>query len=185
MKILLIDNHSKHKNELLALLSNHAEVATQEELMIPGLDEYGLIVLSGGFHVPGVLHNPEAYSKEIELVRTTKTPILGICLGSEIIVTALGGSLQEIGEHKGEVVIKVIDESLKKVLGKDNLLVYESHRVAVKDLPDTMIACAYSEHACEIIKHATRPIIGIQFHPEVDLHKGFMSWVINSFKDNM
>ena len=44
--------------------------------------------------------------------------------------------------------------------------VYESHRWAVRHVKDPLRAIALSEHAVEMLEHTTRPIVGLQFHPE-------------------
>ena len=117
MKILLIDNHSKHREELIGILGESATVETQEQLSDSDTDSYDLVVLSGGSNIPSLFYNPEAYVKEISLVRNTKTAILGICLGSEIITKALGGTLQDLGSiHRGNISITVTDEDLKNDL---------------------------------------------------------------------
>ena len=179
MNILLIDNHSKHREELIELLGKNAVVETQEQLGNFDTDLYDLIVLSGGSNTPSVLYNPEAYSKEISLVQNTQTPVLGICLGSEIITKSFGGSLKDLGGvHRGDVALTVVDTSLENCIGGKLLQVYEAHQVGIQDMPNDFLICAYSKHGTEIIKHKTKPIIGLQFHPEVEPHKQLMKWVL-------
>lgn len=48
-----------------------------------------------------------------------------------------------------------------------NFEVYESHRWVVKELPSILIPLATSRDGVEVFKHATKPIYGFQFHPEM------------------
>ena len=181
MKILLIDNHSKHRDELIDLLGNCATVETQEELFGSDTNAYDLVVLSGGSNTPSVLYSPEAYSKEMSLVLDTDTPVLGICLGSEIITKAFGGTLVDLGTvHRGDVSITIVDEGLKDRAAQSTMQVFEAHKVGVKDLPDGFVVCAYSDHGPEILRHRTRPVMGIQFHPEVRPNRELIGWVLDS-----
>jgi GMP synthase-like glutamine amidotransferase len=58
--------------------------------------------------------------------------------------------------------------------------VFEGHQWGVKTLPSNMISCGFSDHGPEIIKHLIRPIIGIQFHPEVTQNQKIFDWIIES-----
>ena len=183
MKILLVDNHSKHRDELISILGKNATIETQEQLTDIDTNVFDLIVLSGGSNVPSVLYNPEKYTAEINLIQNTSSAVLGICLGSEIITEAFGGKLQDLKElHRGEILIEITNKNLKKNIKKNPLSVYEAHEVGVKTIPRDFEICAQSSHGPEIIKHKTKPIIGIQFHPEVEQNKLLWNWIFENLK---
>lgn len=183
MKILLVDNHSKHKDEILSLFNDDVIVETQEQ--IGALDDllYDLIILSGGSNTPSVLYNPDSYEKEYLLIKNTSTPILGICLGNEIITKSFGGTLQDFGKiNRGEVSVEIIDKNLKEIVKENPFQVYEAHEVGIKEMPNDFLICAHSKHGPEIIKHKTKPIIGIQFHPEVEANKLLWKWIFENLR---
>lgn len=96
-------------------------------------------------------------------------PVLGICLGHQIIAEHFGGKV-EVGSKAeyAEVEIRVLEkDDLFKGLD-DRLTVWESHKDEVVKLPDDFI-CLASSSICEIeaMKHGTRAVYGVQFHPEV------------------
>ena len=184
MKTLIIDNHTKYRAELRNSLPGSIEVIRREDVspMIT-LDNYDLLVLSGGHGVSSVSHHPIEYAFEMQFVREAKIPILGICLGSEIITYALGGELKSLDHlHQGGVEITITDEPLLEKLGKNVITVYEYHQWGTSVLPPNTIACAHSDHGPEIIKHADKPIIAIQFHPEVSQIPQLFDWVLENFK---
>ena len=88
MKTLIINNHTKHIDELRNLFIG-ADIIDKIDLVNHGtsdFENYDLIVLSGGSgNIPSVFHNPEEYQFEIDLVKYSSVPIVGICLGAEII----------------------------------------------------------------------------------------------------
>lgn len=178
MRTLIIDNHTKHLKELCDLFPN-SEIITKENFN-ENFDiwSFQLIILSGGSDVPTVFRHPEEYSKEINLIRNSHIPILGICLGNEIIVEAFGGSLQDLPEeHRGTTELKISDKGLKKEVGSTTIKIKESHKIGVLKLPKEIVSCASSGHGIEITKHKTRPIVGLGFHPEMLPNKGLLTWL--------
>ena len=168
MKTLIINNHSNYIKELVSLFSDVVIIDKQTLTKDFNITNYDLIVLSGGSNVPTVLRHPEEYIYEISIIKESKIPVLGICLGAEIICEAYGGKLQELTEeHRGVITLQITNLDLEKALGVSNLEVTEGHHIGIQGIPQDFISCAHSEHGIEIIKHKDKPIIGFQFHPEV------------------
>ncbi len=181
MKTLIIDNHTRYIKELCSFFEDYT-VCDKNDLEKVDFKIFDLVVISGGSDVPTVLRHPDIYASEIEIVRKLNTPIVGICLGAEIIAQAFGGTLEDLSPvHSGLVNMKVFDESLKEVAGGDTLTALEGHRVGIKDIPEDFVICAKSEHSPEIIRHKNRPIIALQFHPESsDNSQMIFSWIFKS-----
>lgn len=182
MKILIIDNHTKYLKELSKSFRATVDIVKKEDFKnSDDLNKYDLLIFSGGHDVPTIAHHPEIYKEELSCISTTTIPILGICLGAEIITYALGGKLKKLDRvYQGGTKIYISDESLSGLLKQNEIEVYECHQWGVDTLPPSMISCAYSDHGPEIIKHSGKPIIGIQFHPEVTQRKEFFSWILQT-----
>ncbi|MCD5425729.1 MAG: GMP synthase subunit A [Methanosarcinaceae archaeon] len=119
-----------------------------------------------------------------EYVREIKVPILGICLGHQLIAKTYGGEIGK-GNHGGyaSVNVKVIEENdILKGIGPD-ISVWSSHADEVLRLPNDFIQLARSD-ICEIeaMKHKNRPLYGVQWHPEVVQTKSGESLFMNFFK---
>ena len=181
MKTLLINNHTKHLDELASLFPE-CEIIQKEDLRDDiNINEYDLLVISGGSDTPSAYWHPEAYKIEVALIREATIPVLGICLGSEIVTQAYSGKLKELSKkHKGNIEIDIQDESLKQKLSSPIIDVYEAHEVCTETLPEHFIVCATSEHGIEIMKHESKPVIGIQFHPEVGKNAELFEWVFET-----
>jgi GMP synthase (glutamine-hydrolysing) len=104
-----------------------------------------------------------------DYVRKIDLPILGICLGHQAIALAYGGHVHA-GEKGGyaEVEIEVLEEDdILRGLGPKTT-VWASHADEVAIIPESFIHLARSD-ICEIeaIRHPTKPLYGVQWHPEV------------------
>ena len=167
MNILIIDNKSKHIIKLKKLLINH-KVTTflYNEINLKLIDNFDLIILSGGSHF-SVLGHEQEYKKEIEIIKNVNKPIIGICLGFQLIAYVFGAKLYKINKKiKGISPIKVIsDHYIFNNL--PNFKVYESHRWLIKKIPKNFIELARSKDGIEVFKHRYKNIYGFQFHPEV------------------
>lgn len=163
MNILIIDNNSKHILNLVDLLAGHnLDIISREDIPNIILDKYHLIILSGGSHVPTVIDKNE-YKEEINLCKHSKKPIIGICLGCEIIATAFDCTMKKLPcKQKGLLKVKFQDKEFT---------VYEAHRYAVDKISSEISVLGSSDSAPEIIKHKNKPIFGLQFHPEMFVDK--------------
>jgi len=135
------------------------------------------------------------------LVFEKKTPILGICLGSQLMTQ----SSDEFGLHQGlgwinarVTLIKkkvdinlphigwndtkiVKDHFLLKDIKNDSLFYYvHSHKILSKDPSIILAECNYGESFISIF--AKDNIFGTQFHPEKSQKSGLL--LIKNFLDN-
>lgn len=85
-------------------------------------------------------------------------PILGICYGHQVIARDFGGSYGE-SFHS-------IQGALVKLSGSGQR-VWMNHNDEVKGVPPEFCIIASTEH-CRIaaMRHKSKPIYGVQFHPE-------------------
>lgn len=166
-KILVIDNGTKHLSELTKCLAGYSyDVIQFGEIRSENESDYDLIILTGGSSY-SIVHHEYLYSNELDLIKNSMIPVIGICLGCELIAFAFGAGLTYLetpaeGFHYIDIIAKY-----RSLLNTSRLQVYESHRWAIKTLPDSLEALAISEDGVEILKHKTEPVYGFQFHPEI------------------
>jgi len=167
MKLLVVDNGTSFLQPLLKLLDEHEiSVIAREALPEKAAASYGAIILSGGHSLTVADHDRE-YANELDIIKNGSRPIIGVCLGFELIAYAFGATLHRLGEkEKGFVKIKVIHPH-PILAGLSELEVYESHRWVIKDVKRPLVELAASHDGCEIVMHETKPIFGFQFHPEM------------------
>ncbi len=164
MRILLIDNETKYLKNIKASLRHHNIRVVKYTNIPKDASTFDAIILSGGYRFS--IHNHEKdYSKELKLIRTAKKPILGICLGFELICKAHDEKLEKLRvKETGIIKLKMLRND-KIFYGVNTLKVFENHRWRVKKTKN-LIALASSKDGIEIVRYRSRTVYGVQFHPE-------------------
>ncbi len=166
-KVLLVDNGSSYiakLSDLLRSLQLQVTVIDYPALKVPDVLPVDLVVLSGG-HMQTIAGHIDYYKKEIDLIREISIPLIGVCLGFELIAVSYGATLSELPVlEKGVRHIHFI-ESIAPTL--QDIQVYENHRYAVKNVSEPLQALATSDIGIEVVRHKESPVYAMQFHPEV------------------
>lgn len=138
------------------------------------------IILSGGRGNP---YEPLNLTSNFVALINFNVPILGICLGHEIIAVSYRGRIKKLPEYHGKKEIVTItkpDDPIFEGLGKTDISLVKRHAYHVSELPSSFESLAFSETCSnEIIKHESKPIYGFQSHPEVSGDDGML--MINNF----
>ncbi|HYE22070.1 MAG TPA: gamma-glutamyl-gamma-aminobutyrate hydrolase family protein [Verrucomicrobiae bacterium] len=171
MNILLVDNGTAYINELKDWFTPElVTVRNFNELTDEDSETYNFIVLSGG-HRLNVNDHEKEYAKELKIIRESSKPMLGICLGFELIAFGFGSKLSKLDKIKKGLMEIQITGNDRITDGIRSLTVFESHRWAIKELGSDLIPLAKSKDCIEIIKHKEKKIYGFQFHPEIIVSK--------------
>lgn len=150
--------------ELVA--GHHVEVNSFGEADFGRIGGFDLIILSGGHTLP-VIGNEDKFEKEIELIQNADIPILGICLGFELIAHAFGSTLRGL-KNKEEGIVEIYPTMASPLFdGVESFQVYEKHRWVVDMIADELVELARSEDGIEMVRHNSATIYGFQFHPEM------------------
>jgi len=169
--ILLIDNYDsfvfnlaryfERLGQATLVVRNDAIDVADIERMSPAA-----IVLS-----PGPCTPLEA-GCSLEVVRAfvEKVPILGVCLGHQAIAAALGGRIVRAPEPVHGRVSAIRHNAQGVFQGLANPLAgcrYHSLVVEESSLPECLAATAWTADGVVMaLEHRTRPVVGLQFHPE-------------------
>lgn len=169
--ILVIDNYDSFTWNLVHYLEEigartqvirNDELTTQEAL---ALKPDG-IVLSPGPCTP----NEAGICVEIVREAASDLPILGVCLGHQSIGAAEGSDIVTAQEIRHGKISRIRHENGPLFAGlPETYDVVRYHSLAIEpgDLPDTLIADAFTaDGEIMAVHHKTRPVFGVQFHPE-------------------
>jgi len=172
--ILMIDNYDSFTYNLVQYLRQLGEeviVRRNDSISIDDIQEIepGLIVISPGPGTP----DKAGISMEIVAEFQGRMPILGICLGQQVIASVFGGKIKKaIRPVHGKVhavnhVGKGVFAGLPNLL---NVTRYHSLLVDKETLPDCLEITAWTDEG-EImgLLHKQYLIEGLQFHPEAFL----------------
>jgi len=169
MKIYVIDNGGQW---------THREWRTLRDLgidtqIVPNttpldkIQDATALVLSGGAPRIGYHHQLGNCSQYLE---KAYIPVLGICAGHQFMASYFGGEVapSRIPEF-GKVTLTVDRENDLCWNIPQKSIVWVSHNDEVTRLPPTFLNLASSQNCkTQAMKHETRPLYGLQFHPEVE-----------------
>ena len=171
MKILLIDNYDSFTYNLYHYISKfnkNVDVIRNDKINGETIlkKKYDKLVISPG---PG---NPNQAGNCLKIVEEvyTKVPILGVCLGHQIIGQAFGGKIINAKNlmHGKISKIKHINKGLFKNI-KNNFEATRYHSLVVdrKKLTKNLLVTAETKNKTIMgLMHKNYNIHGFQFHPE-------------------
>jgi anthranilate synthase component 2 len=122
-----------------------------------------LIVISPG---PG---RPESAGCCVELIRLARgrIPMLGVCLGHQAMVAALGGTVAGAGEIVHGKASKIEHDGEGVFAGlPDPLTVGRYHSLVGTTIPDGLQVRARCGELVMAVSNNEERLIGLQFHPE-------------------
>lgn len=169
--ILLIDNYDSFVHNLaryFTRLGQETRVVRNDALDADAIQQLRpqAIVLS-----PGPC-GPDQAGCSLEVVRQfwQTIPILGVCLGHQAIAAAFGGHVIRARQPWHGRSSEITHDGLGIFAGLPNpLTVGRYHSLAIDAAslpPELRVTARTGEGEVMALAHATRPVIGVQFHPE-------------------
>jgi anthranilate synthase component 2 len=170
-QILVIDNYDSFTWNLVHYLEeigartnvirNDEKSATEALALKPDG-----IVLSPGPCTP----NEAGICVEVVQNAPDDLPILGVCLGHQSIGAAEGGEIITAQEIRHGKISQIRHENGPLFEGLPetfDVVRYHSLSIRPEDLPGTLIADAFTaDGEIMAVRHTSRPVYGVQFHPE-------------------
>jgi anthranilate synthase/aminodeoxychorismate synthase-like glutamine amidotransferase len=170
MRVLVIDNYDSFTYNLVHVLAaegNPVEVIRNDEMAaseVAAAGAAGLVISPGPC-------GPADAGICVEVVRALggRIPVLGVCLGHEVIATAYGATIEEVAPVHGQASVIVHDGQgiFAGLPPRFEAARYHSLALAERSLPDCLSVSARSTDGLPMaIRHVTEPVDGVQFHPE-------------------
>jgi para-aminobenzoate synthetase len=178
MRTLVIDNYDSFTHNLVHLVA----VVNQEPPLVirndktafddianQGLTDGGFdnIILSPG---PGDPRRAADFGLCARFIAACRRPILGVCLGHQGIASGFGGSIARAPSpvHGKTSAIRHGGDGLFRGLPSPFTAARYHSLIVRRPLPDELIELAASDDDGLVmaLMHRTRPLWGVQFHPE-------------------
>ena len=185
--ILVINTHSQYIDKIKKCLKKlgveYSEIDCSAKPSRKSMKNVAGVIFSGG---PAVPETRDDLTADYWVLDNFKKPVLGICLGHQTIAYKFGSKTGKMKEkiERDEVISvdanddaddglfscimddKNSDKKSSKHSGRQ-FIMYESHQYCVSKLPKDFVLLAHSSSCgIEAMKHKSRPIYSVQFHPE-------------------
>jgi len=180
VSVLVVDNYDSFVytlNGYLQQLGAETEVIRNDSItddqIAKTLAKYDGVLISPG---PG---NPASAGISIPIVThalETNYPVLGVCLGHQAIAEAMGATVESAPElmHGKTSTVKHKDSMLFQSLKQDfRATRYHSLAVTRSTVPKDLVITGETESGIVMsLQHVSKPIHGVQFHPESVVTEG-------------
>lgn len=186
--LIIIDNYHdvipdkrlKGFNKVLKPMKNHLNFEFVYFEKLNELNTYNKVLNADGIILSGshLFLSDSDTVKIMELVMKLiddfKKPILGICLGHQLIGAKFGFKIvylefPYLGKQNQRILTLKLNQQVD-LINSDTITVEMDHQQEIKYTPefDNIFDIIASSDSCklQIIKHKKRPIYGVQFHPE-------------------
>ncbi|KAA2258848.1 aminodeoxychorismate synthase component I [Solihabitans fulvus] len=172
MRTLIVDNYDSFTYNLHQYL---AEVNGQDPVVIRNDDphwdvadlrHFDNVVISPG---PGRPDNETDFGICRSVIENSDIPLLGVCLGHQGLCQAFGGTVARAPEPVHGQVSAVTHTGVDLLAGLPSpFQAVRYHSLTVTELPPDLEPIAWSEEdgLLMAVRHRTRPLWGVQFHPE-------------------
>lgn len=174
VKILVLDNYDSFVytlNGYLQQLGAETEVLRNDSVSEAELPEllakFDAVLISPG---PGTPADAGLSIPTVKFALETNYPVFGVCLGHQAIAEAMGATVKSAPElmhgktsrvqHDGSLIFKDVPQDF-------NATRYHSLAVVRETVPADLEITGQTESGVIMsLQHRTKPIYGVQFHPE-------------------
>ena len=188
MQVLIIDNYDSFTFNLVhavAAITGEMPLVVRNDEMdwaaVQQLD-FDSVIISPG---PGRPDCEKDFGVSRDVILHADVPVLGVCLGHQGIASVFGGEVRQVGPVHGQLreVVHAGDELFRGIPRRFSAVRYHSLAV-LEPLPPELRKIAWSDDGLVMgLRHVSRPIWGVQFHPEsvsteygIDLLRNFLSF---------
>lgn len=171
VRLLIIDNHDSFTYNLVDLVRRAGAtpivIRNDDTTFRPedGLDEFDAVVIAPGPGRPDRAHDVGIGN---EVLRRSTVPLLGVCLGHQLICHQFGMRVRPADHplhgvasemtHTGDELFERIPMSFRAV---------RYHSLAAYGASEHLVPIAWSaDGELMAVRHRERPLWGVQFHPE-------------------
>jgi para-aminobenzoate synthetase len=168
---LIIDNYDSFTYNLVSAVA----VITGEQPLVVRNDEktwdeirkleFSSVIISPG---PGRPDRARDFGVSAEAIRHAAVPVLGVCLGHQGIASAFGGLVVQTAPVHGQPseIIHDGDDLFHGIPERFSAIRYHSLAV-IEPLPPELRKIAWTADGTVMaLRHVSRPLWGVQFHPE-------------------
>ncbi|MCC5853186.1 MAG: aminodeoxychorismate/anthranilate synthase component II [Alkalimonas sp.] len=192
--LLMIDNYDSFTWNLVQYFQQLGEqvlVRRHDAIDLAGIEQLApdYLVISPG---PGT---PAQAGISLDAVRhfAGKIPLLGVCLGHQVIAQVFGGQVvraRQVMHGKNSWIHHRQQDLFQGLPNPLSITRYHSLVVAADSLPDCLQPQAWTGQSAKpdelmALRHRDLPVFGVQFHPEAILSDAGLALLQNFLQQNL
>lgn len=185
IRVLLVDNYDSFTYNLKQLILSvipHVEVITNNNPLVLEKEDFTHLILSPGPKDP----SDSGYCKELIHKWGAKKPILGVCLGHQVLAEVYGGeTVKSLYPMHGKISPMTHDGSklFDEIPRVFKAARYHSLVVKRETIPSSLKIVAEYDNIIMALSHREHECLhGVQFHPESFLSEGGKNLMTNFLK---
>ena len=185
-RVVVVDHHDSYTFNLVHLIAGVTgrlpDVVEHDEVSAASLldADFTHIVLSPG---PGNPDTERDFSVGRALLLGATVPVLGVCLGMQGLVSVYGGRVTQVAPAHGDVAVVEHDGAPMFAGVPTRFDAVRYHSLAAVAVPDVLEVTAWCDgedgQVVMAVAHRTKPLWGVQFHPESILSRHGATIVAN------
>ena len=172
MNVLLVNNDTEQENweklqTVVAATGNSVTPIHNSAIGAVDPRGYDMAILSGGWYYEDEVELLQKYAEELQFIVSTPIPILGICVGMQLMHVAIDQAVPLLDERRygwAEIDVNIAGQMLFGF--PEKLKVFKNHDRGVIETDSQFEVLASCNSNAEIVLHKTKPLLGVQFHPE-------------------
>jgi len=144
------------------------------------LQKFDAVLISPG---PGTPASAGLSIPTVKYALDTDYPVFGVCLGHQAIAEAMGGRVESAPElmhgktsrvnHQDSLILNGLPQGFMATR-------YHSLAVVPESVPEQLLVTGQTESGIIMsLQHKTKPIYGVQFHPESVMTEGGYQMIAN------
>ena len=133
--------------------------------------DYAGVIISGS----PILLTETDYSqhlRSLDFICSGRIPALGICFGHQLIGLLYGARVFRGPECRGDQTVEIIDRDILFEGLDATLSLREDHCEGITLPPEFVVLAKSRNYEVEAMKHRSKDVYGVQFHPEVSGETG-------------
>ncbi|MCL2424334.1 MAG: gamma-glutamyl-gamma-aminobutyrate hydrolase family protein [Micrococcales bacterium] len=185
-RILVVDNYDSFVWTIVGYLRQlgaSTQVVRNDALgdVVAAVGAVDGVLVSPG---PGAPSQAGACAAVVRTCAATRTPMLGVCLGHQVLAETFGATVthaRELMHGKTSPVTHDGTGVLAQITSPFTATRYHSLAVVPESVPDDLVVTAWTDQIVMALAHRTLPLYGVQFHPESVLtdagHRILANWL--------
>ncbi len=136
-------------------------------------DNIDAIIISGSAFRITVASEKAQFDMALNFIKDCSMPILGICFGHQLLCLAFGARAESLNQEvhcfENVELVKTIGIFSNFEMGRSiPLAEHHNDYISIDSLDSAGFVLLAKSKSCEVeaVKHKTKPLYGVQFHPE-------------------